>query len=129
MRIALRVAIGVLIAALVAVAMIPIVVIRDLNSGGTGWGLCEGGLESCTNSYFVGLELIALLALALLLVLIMLRLATRSLRFIEHQYDRSRVAETVAPPRAGADSIDAAGSPARPEVGQTGPVSPRAPRP
>ena len=106
MRLLLRLVIGALVAALVVVAAIPLLVLRDLTNGGTGWGLCDQGLSSCTNSYFSGFELVAGLMLALLLVLTGLRVATRTLRHVEHRYDRARAAAAVVPsddPSAPAD--------------------------
>lgn len=94
-RIMLRIAIGGLIGAIVVIASVPLLVLRDLNSGGTGWGLCADGLERCTTSYFSGFELIIWLAVALLIVLVLLRAATRTLRFVEHRYDRSRAADSI----------------------------------
>lgn len=92
MRIVLRVVIAGLILAVAGIAAVPLFVLRDLNRGGSGWGLCPDGLDDCSTSYFTGFELIAWLALALVFVFVMLRIATRTLRFVEHQYDRNRAA-------------------------------------
>lgn len=91
-RIILRVAIGSLIAAVLAIAIIPLLVLRDLNSGGTGWGLCSEGIGGCSNSYFAGFELVAIVLVALFGALALLRIATRALRFVEHRYDLTRSA-------------------------------------
>ena len=92
MRITLRVVIGALVVAIVAIATIPLLVLRDLSSGGTGWGLCSEGMDGCSNSYFAGFELVAALLLALLAVLVLLRIATKTLRWVEHRYDVTRSA-------------------------------------
>lgn len=94
-RALLRIVIGVLIAALVWIAAIPLLVLRNLNSGGTGWGLCERGVEGCSNSYFSGFELVAALVLGLLVIAVLLRVATRSLRWVEHHHDRMRSGLTL----------------------------------
>jgi uncharacterized membrane protein len=92
-RIVLRVVIGSLIAAVVVIALVPVFVLRNLSSGGTGWGLCESDVGGCSTSYFAGFELLAVLMVALLIVLALLRIATRLLRFTEHYYDRARAAQ------------------------------------
>jgi len=76
----LRIVIGLLIAAAVAVAIVPALVIMDLNSGGTGWGVCPGGIADCRSSYFAGFEFIAIGALALFVVLGFIRAAMLLLR-------------------------------------------------
>jgi uncharacterized membrane protein YhaH (DUF805 family) len=73
--IAIRVVIGLIIAAMVAVALVPMLVLLDLAGGGDGWGLCEGGLSSCRAAYFEGPELLAMLVVLLFLLLMLLRLA------------------------------------------------------
>ena len=72
-----------LIAAAVAVALIPLMVLLDLRRGGTGWGLCSDGLSGCRSSYFDGFELMAWLFLALFVLLGMIALCVRILRFLQ----------------------------------------------
>lgn len=84
--IVLRVVIGLLVAAVVAVALVPALVIMDLNSGGTGWGLCPDGVAECRNSYFAGFELIAIGALVLFVLLGFIRAAILLLRRVEEQH-------------------------------------------
>ena len=80
--ITIRLLIGVVIAAIIGVALIPLLVLLDLRSGGTGWGICAEGFGRCRISYFVGLELlVALLGLMLLLVLLIGALV-RLLRYL-----------------------------------------------
>ncbi len=96
-RAVLRVVIGVLIAAIVAIAAVPLLVLRDLNSGGTGWGLCPNGLDGCSTSYFAGFELLAWLAAALFAAAALLRAALKLLRRVQHRYDRKRADALVSP--------------------------------
>jgi len=76
----IRIAIGLIISAIVAVTLIPMLVLLDLAGGGDGWGLCEEGLSSCHTSYFDGPELVAMLLLLLFVILFLLRLALRAHR-------------------------------------------------
>ena len=83
--IVLRGFIFVLIGSAVAVALIPLAVLLDLHRGGTGWGLCSGGLEDCRNSYFAGFELIGWIFAALFLILGMIAMCVRILRYLEQR--------------------------------------------
>jgi hypothetical protein len=96
-RIVLRVILVALVVAVGAVAAIPLLVLRDLTTGGTGWGLCPDGIANCTTSYFAGFELVCGLVLALVALLAVLRLAIRSLRMVEHRYDRIRAGGGASP--------------------------------
>ena len=62
-------------------AAVPILVMIDLLGGGTGYGLCAGGLELCDNPYSTAAELAVFLTLALfgtvLLIRLLMRLARR----------------------------------------------------
>jgi hypothetical protein len=101
MRVVLRVVIGFILAGIVGVAVVPLLVLRNLNSGGSGWGLCESQRE-CANSYFAGFELVAALLLALFILLGLLHVARKALRWSEHRYDVRRSAGgTVGPPEPG----------------------------
>ena len=79
----LRIAIGAVVAAIVAVAATPLLVIRDLSNGGTGLGLCDGGVGVCENSYFTGFELVAVLIGVLFALLAVLAVLLRVLRIIQ----------------------------------------------
>lgn len=70
---ALRFGIGVVLGLMAMVALLPLVVLLDLAGGGTGLGLCEGGLARCRTSYFDGPELLGILVLVLLLLGAVLR--------------------------------------------------------
>ena len=81
----LRIAIGAVIAALVAVAMTPLFVLRDLSSGGTGLGLCADGIGACENSYFSGFEIVFGLALVLFVMVVGLGALLRFLRIAQRR--------------------------------------------
>jgi hypothetical protein len=76
-----RVAAFSLIALAVGIATVPILVLIDLLDGGTGWGLCPGGLEACDKPYSTGAEMIVLLSVGLFLTVwgirVLMRLARR----------------------------------------------------
>jgi hypothetical protein len=86
--------VGVLIATIVAVTVLPMLVLLDLVGGGDGWGLCPDGLSSCRTSYFSGLELAAGLMILLFLLLFLLRLALHGQRIV----DRRKEGEMYRPP-------------------------------
>lgn len=81
--IALRVTLGILILAAAAVAVVPLLVLVDLTTGGSGWGLCPAGLEACTNSYFTGPELFVLLIVALFALLGGIAICMKRLRILQ----------------------------------------------
>jgi hypothetical protein len=96
MRLLIRSIMASLIAGMVGVAMVPVFVLRDLNSGGTGWGLCDGGLSGCTNSHFAGFELLGVVLVATAALVWLYRVALKALRWTEHHYDRGRSVAIVA---------------------------------
>ena len=73
----------VLVVAAVAIAIVPILVLIDLLDGGTGYGLCPGGLELCEKPFSTGAELILVLAIALFVVLAGIRLLMRLARRLQ----------------------------------------------
>jgi hypothetical protein len=73
----LRIAILVLVLLALGLAAVPLFVLLDLLGGGTGYGLCPGGLEACRRQYTSGPELIMILTLGLLLVVAAIRLVSR----------------------------------------------------
>ena len=83
--VALRALIVALIGAAVAVALIPLMVLLDLRRGGTGWGLCSGGLGDCRTSYFDGFELMGWLFAVLFILLGMIAACVRILRYLEQR--------------------------------------------
>jgi hypothetical protein len=92
---AVRVVQAILIVIGIAIAAVPLVALLDLVNGGTGLGLCAGGLGGCRGSYFTGLELLALLTLGLFAVVAGIALCDRLLRRLTARYD------TYGPPDAG----------------------------
>ena len=94
---AIRVVIGSLIAAIVAVTLLPMLVLLDLVGGGDGWGLCPGGLSSCHTSFFSGPELAAGLTLGLFLLLFLLRLTLHAQRIVDRR-NEGELHETTLPP-------------------------------
>jgi hypothetical protein len=94
---AIRVVIGSLIAAIVAVTLLPMLVLLDLVGGGDGWGLCSGGLTSCHTSYFSGPELAAGLTLGLFLLLFLLRLALHAQRIVDRRKERELYERSMPP--------------------------------
>lgn len=70
----------VLMALAIAIGIVPILVLIDLLDGGTGWGLCPGGLQACDKPYSTGAELILVLTLALFLVVLGIRWLMRVAR-------------------------------------------------
>ncbi len=85
----IRMIIGVLLVAIVAVALVPMFVLVDLASGGDGFGLCAGGsLTNCTTSYFDGPELLAGLTMMIFLLLMVLRMALHARRMVDGRQRR-----------------------------------------
>lgn len=78
-----RIGILVLIATAVGIAVVPILVMIDLLDGGTGWGLCPGGLEACDLPYTTPFEFAVLLILALFAVVLAIRLLMRLARRLQ----------------------------------------------
>lgn len=76
-----RLGVFLLVVLAVAIGVVPILVLIDLLDGGTGFGLCPGGLQLCEKPYSTGAELMIVLTLALFLTVwgirMLLRLARR----------------------------------------------------
>lgn len=81
--VALRILIGAVVVAIIGVAAFPLLVVRDLSEGGTGFGLCDGGVGACENSYFSGFEIVAGLVLVLFALLGVLALLWRFMRLVQ----------------------------------------------
>ncbi len=79
----IRLAVLLLAAIAVAIAAVPILVLIDLLGGGTGYGLCPGGLEACDNPYSTAAEFAALLTLALAASVLGIRLLMRLARRLQ----------------------------------------------
>lgn len=81
----------ILVLVAIAIGIVPILVLIDLLDGGTGWGLCPGGLELCDNPYSTGAELIVILSLGLFFTVAGIRLLMRLARRLED--DRYQVTQ------------------------------------
>lgn len=74
---------AILVVAAVALAAVPLFVLLDLAQGGTGYGLCPGGVRECRNPYTAAPELSALLTVGLVVVLAGFRITNRTLRRLQ----------------------------------------------
>ena len=74
---------AVLIVVAVGLAAVPLFVLLDLAQGGTGYGLCPGGVQRCRNPYTAAPELATLLTVGLIVVLGGLRITNRTLRRVQ----------------------------------------------
>ncbi|HSR43773.1 MAG TPA: hypothetical protein VLT15_00905 [Acidimicrobiia bacterium] len=88
----LRVIIAALLLAVVAVAAVPLLVLLDLGSGGTGYGVCGDGLSSCATDFGSGPALAVGLALVLFGLVATLRVMMRIVRRMER---RKEIAEAT----------------------------------
>lgn len=80
---ALRLLILVLVAAALVVAVLPVLVLLNLLGGGTGYGLCAGGLQACPERFTAGPTLALYLVLTLMIVVALIRLATHLYRRLQ----------------------------------------------
>lgn len=80
LRYLVRLVRAVLIVVAVGIAAVPLLVLLDLANGGTGYGLCPGGVQRCRNPYTAAPELSILLTGGLFVVLGGLRIVNRTLR-------------------------------------------------
>jgi hypothetical protein len=71
---------------------VPLLVLLDLASGGTGYGLCGDGLTDCATGYASGPELAVGLALLLFGLIATLRVMMRIVRRMER---RREIAEAT----------------------------------
>ena len=78
-----RFAVFALVVVAVGIGIIPILVLIDLLNGGTGWGLCPGGIELCEKPYSTGAELIIILTIGLFLTVLGIRLLLRLARRLQ----------------------------------------------
>lgn len=73
----------VLVLLAVGIGVVPILVLIDLLDGGTGYGLCPGGLEACDKPFSTGAEMIIILSLGLFLTVVGIRLLIRLARRLD----------------------------------------------
>jgi hypothetical protein len=83
----LRVLMALLFAAALAVALVPLVILYNLAGGGTGYGVCPHGLESCQASYLGGLEMLLVLVVFLFLLLAAMRMVARGIRHLQREQE------------------------------------------
>jgi hypothetical protein len=83
--IALRVLILLLVLAALFISAIPVLILLDLLGGGTGGGLCQGGMTACPIRYTSGPALAMYLTLALLADVLLIRVVSRLLRHLDRQ--------------------------------------------
>ena len=69
-----------LLIAVVAVSVVPLLVLLDLARGGGGYGMCPSGLQACDIPYTAWLELAAGLVLVIFGLIALLRLTMRVVR-------------------------------------------------
>ena len=82
-----RILLGVLLGLLALVLVLPAVILVDLVSGGTGLGLCQDGLATCSSGAFAGMELLIVTGGVVLVLGALIALCVRILR-------RSNTADT-----------------------------------
>ena len=78
-----RLTVFILVLVAIAIGIVPILVLIDLLGGGTGWGLCPGGIERCDKPYSTGAELIVFLTIGLFLTVAGIRLLVRLARRLD----------------------------------------------
>ncbi len=89
----LRISILVLIVAAIGIAVVPLLVMLNLLQGGSGFGLCPGGIEACEVPYTTPLEFLLILTLSMFVVVLMIRLVVRLSRRV--QSDTYAIKETT----------------------------------
>ncbi|HJU80799.1 MAG TPA: hypothetical protein VJ796_03530 [Acidimicrobiia bacterium] len=67
----------------IGLAALPILVLLDLLRGGTGYGLCEGGLSACPERYTAGPALAVYLVISLMVVVALIRIVTHLYRRLQ----------------------------------------------
>ncbi|HEX2154345.1 MAG TPA: hypothetical protein VHL52_10250 [Acidimicrobiia bacterium] len=87
----LRLLVYILIAAALFIAVVPLLVLLSLVQGGSGFGLCPGGITTCRNPYTAAPELTAGLTVALLVIVAAIRILMRTARRM--QAEEYRVSE------------------------------------
>lgn len=78
-------------AATIGVALIPLYVLLDLRSGGSGWGLCAEGFGRCRTSYFTGFELVAVLLAVLMALVLTIGGLVHLLRYLRRRSARTQL--------------------------------------
>jgi hypothetical protein len=81
----LRLVVLILVGAAIVIAAVPLLVLLSLVQGGTGFGLCPGGIGTCRNPYTAAPELTVALTAALLALVAAIRVAMRTARRIKQE--------------------------------------------
>lgn len=76
--------------AAIGIAAVPLLVLVDLLAGGTGYGLCPGGIEACHRPYSSGAELVLLMSVALFGLVLGFRLLMKLARRVENSATESQ---------------------------------------
>lgn len=79
-----RILLGALLGVLALVLAVPAVVLIDLVTGGTGLGLCESGLGTCSAGAYAGAELLIILTAAITILGFVIAACLRILRWSRH---------------------------------------------
>ena len=95
----LRLIVYILIAAAILIAVVPLLVLLNLVQGGSGFGLCPGGISQCRNPYTAAPELTATLTIGLFVVVAAIRVLMRTARRMQSESygvsdERSKERET-----------------------------------
>jgi hypothetical protein len=80
-----RLLIGVLVVAVIGLAVIPLMAALNLARGGSGFGICPDGVWLCSSPYLPVIRLTGMVALGMGAVAVGLRLARRGLRWAERE--------------------------------------------
>jgi hypothetical protein len=94
----IRIAIVVLVIAAIGISVVPILVMLDLLEGGTGWGMCPGGLEGCESPYTAPFEFLVILSVGLFLVILAIRLVMKLARRLQAESFQVSAPESQPPP-------------------------------
>jgi hypothetical protein len=78
-----RLAVLILVVLAIGIGIVPILVLIDLLDGGTGWGLCPGGLQACDKPFTTGAEMIILLTIGMFLTVAGIRFLMRLARRLQ----------------------------------------------
>ncbi len=75
-----RILLGALLGILALVVAGPAVILMDLVTGGTGLGICESGLGTCSTGAFAGAELLIILTAGIAFLTVAIAACLRILR-------------------------------------------------
>lgn len=84
-----KVFVGIMVIAILAVAGIPMLILVDLTGGGDGWGLCPDGLSACRANLFSGPRLAVVLVIAVIGLMAVLRFFVYAASLLRRPTDHS----------------------------------------